>query len=118
MEAPKIKAKPDETTEGVDRRHNSRCWEKLGPFGSGSGGLEDQRRGLHPAMKGKRLKKKYWAIKIEKNGGTYDYDHKAALAMEIMFERCDENCSSRIGRRWRFQKDNQYRPPVWDLSWR
>ena len=47
MEAPNIKAKPEETTEEVDRRHNSRCREELGSFGSGSGGLEGQRRGLH-----------------------------------------------------------------------
>ena len=45
-----IKAKPGKATEGMDRRQNSRCLENLGSFGSGSGGSEDQRKGLHPAV--------------------------------------------------------------------
>ena len=48
LEAANIKVKPGEATEEVDRKHNSR-W---GLFGLGSGGLEDQRRDLHPAVNG------------------------------------------------------------------
>ena len=47
MKPPNIKAKPKETAEEMNRRHNSRWGEESGPFGSGSGGLENQRRGLH-----------------------------------------------------------------------
>ena len=52
MEAPNNKARSGKTTEEMDRRYNSRCREELRPFGSGSEGLEDQRRGLHPGMDG------------------------------------------------------------------
>lgn len=44
METPNIKTKPGELTEEIDRRLNRHYREKLGPFGSLSGGLKNQRR--------------------------------------------------------------------------
>ena len=59
MEAPSIKTKPQETTEEMHTsHHNSRFREKLGPFSLGLGDLEDQKRGLHPAVDKLGLKKK------------------------------------------------------------
>ena len=41
MEVPNIKAKPGKTAEEMDRRHNSRFWEALGPLGSQPRGSVD-----------------------------------------------------------------------------
>ena len=50
---PELQDEAKEVSEEMNRRHNSsRCREELGPFGSESRGLEDQRRGLHSAMDG------------------------------------------------------------------
>lgn len=52
VKAPNIKVKSGEAVEEIDRGHNSPCQKELGPLGSGSEGLEDQRKDLHPEMDG------------------------------------------------------------------